>query len=203
MKKIIFFLTFLIITSCGNKKKKKVNYSKKQKTTSHSTNSTNLKEQAEKGKSYAMGTGKVLIENLVRTIESKGTVKALEFCNENAYSLTDSMSVKFKANVKRVSDKPRNQKNKANQKELEIINKYKRELSENKEIKPVIEEIENKVQFYLPIVTNMMCMQCHGNPTEQINPDVLSKLTELYPKDKAKGYKENQVRGIWSITFNQ
>lgn len=47
-----------------------------------------------------------------------------------------------------------------------------------------------------------MCLQCHGTP-ENINPEVRVKTLKLYPKDLAVGYSENQVRGIWSITFDK
>lgn len=44
-----------------------------------------------------------------------------------------------------------------------------------------------------------MCLQCHG---KLMNPEVLKKIKELYPKDKAVGYSENEVRGIWSIDLD-
>lgn len=155
------------------------------------------------GLMYALETKKVLGKNLMGTIQKKGTLKALVFCNEKAYSLTDSMSTKFKATIKRVSDKPRNQKNKANNKELAIINQYKKIVSEKDKITPITEEVSGKTQFYYPIITNSMCLQCHGAPKKEIQPTVLDKLVELYPKDKAKGYEVNQVRGVWSIIFDE
>lgn len=203
MKKTATFLIFLLLASCGSKNQEKENHSTKQEATKPSDNDTDFKQQAERGKSYAMGTGKVLIKNLIQALEKKGTVKALAFCNEQAYPLTDSMAVKFKATIKRVSDKPRNQKNTANEKERHIIDKYKKALGEKQNLKPVLEESGGKMQFYAPIVTNAMCLQCHGTPTTQIKPDVMSKIATLYPQDQAKGYKANQVRGIWRITFNR
>lgn len=161
------------------------------------------KTKEEIGLSYALGTKKVLGKNLMGTIQKKGTLEALQFCNQRAYPLTDSMSTQFNAIVKRVSDKPRNPENKANQKELSIIEQYKKVVAEKGEITPITEEINGKTQFYYPIVTNSMCLQCHGTPQKQIKPDVLEKLKNLYPKDSAKGYDANQVRGIWSITFTE
>lgn len=48
-----------------------------------------------------------------------------------------------------------------------------------------------------------MCLQCHGTHRKTIQPDVFKTITGLYPKDKAIGYDVNEVRGIWSITYNQ
>lgn len=159
------------------------------------------KSPADIGLEYALGTKKVLGKNLMGTIQKKGTLEALQFCNEKAYPLTDSMAVKFNATIKRVSDKPRNIKNKATVKEVEIINQYKKMVADKSDIKPITETIDGKTQFYYPIVTNSMCLQCHGTPNKQIKPVTLEKLAMLYPKDKAQNYDVNQVRGIWNITF--
>ncbi|MCL9808892.1 c-type heme family protein [Flavobacterium luminosum] len=158
------------------------------------------KTYADIGLEYALGTKKVLGKNLMESIQKKETLEALAFCNHQAIPLTDSMSTKYNATIKRVSDKNRNPKNKANSEELEYIAQFKKELAEKKEIKPVVIEKENQVQFYYPIETNTMCLQCHGT---QIKPEVQKQIKKLYPKDLAVGYKENEVRGIWSITFNK
>jgi hypothetical protein len=52
---------------------------------------------------------------------------------------------------------------------------------------------------YYPILTNAMCLQCHGKPEEDIKPSTLSKLHMLYPQDKGVGYEENELRGIWVV----
>lgn len=154
------------------------------------------------GLEYALATKKILGQNLMGTIQKKGTLEALAFCNIQAMPLTDSMSIKYNAMVKRVSDKNRNPNNKANAEELVYINQFKRDLAAQKEPKPVIVDKGEKVQFYYPIPTNTMCLQCHGK-LENIKPEVRAKILKLYPKDLAIGYGENEVRGIWSITLNK
>ena len=79
----------------------------------------------ERGLKYALSTKKVLGKNLMGKIQKEGTIAALEFCNMKAYPLTDSMSVFHKATIKRVSDKPRNFKNKANSLEEGYIEIFK------------------------------------------------------------------------------
>lgn len=154
------------------------------------------------GLEYAISTKKILGQNLMGTIQKKGTMDALAFCNIQAIPLTDSMSTKFNAQIKRVSDKNRNPNNKANAEELKYMDQFKKQMAAKQEIKPVVLEKGNKVQFYYPIETNTMCLQCHGKP-ENIKPDVRAKTLKLYPNDLAIGYSENEVRGIWSITFNK
>ena len=152
------------------------------------------------GLEYALETKKVLGKNLIGTIQKKGTIAALDFCNVQAMPLTDSMAVKYNAIIKRVSDKNRNPKNKANVEELKYIAQFKKQTAKKEEIKPVVIEKGNKVKFYYPIETNTICLQCHG---KEIKQEVTSQILKLYPKDMAVGYNESEVRGIWSITFNK
>ena len=145
----------------------------------------------------------MLGKNLMGKIQKEGTLAALKFCNIKAYPLTDSMSVAHKAVIKRVSDKPRNYKNKANALENGYITVFKEEIKSKKESEPIVVESAENVKFYYPIKTNSMCLQCHGKPSSDIKSNTLSQINKMYPKDLATGYSENQIRGIWSITFNK
>jgi len=157
---------------------------------------------SEKGMHFAMTTKQVLGKNLMGTIQRKGTLAALQFCNTAAYPLTDSMALVHKAFIQRVSDQPRNPKNEARGKELEYIMQFKEDLINGNEPQPIIERTDGKITFYSPIVTNNMCLQCHGKPAD-ISKEVSSQIAQLYPSDKATGYDENQVRGIWKIIFDE
>ena len=135
-------------------------------------------------------------------IQKEGVLHALSFCNVQAMPLTDSMATKHNAIIKRVSDKNRNPKNKANSEELEYLSVYKEVLSNGEEPESIVVERGEKVNFYYPIVTNNMCLKCHGTPGQDIQPKTLERIQKLYPNDKAIGYDVNEVRGMWSITFN-
>jgi hypothetical protein len=66
----------------------------------------------------------------------------------------------------------------------------------------VVLEKAGIAQFYYPIVTNTMCLQCHGKK-DALQPELLRKLANLYPADQAVGYAENEVRGIWSVRMKK
>ena len=153
------------------------------------------------GLRYATETKKVLGMNLMGKIQKEGVEEALAFCNEKAIQLTDSMAISFGATIKRVSDKPRNPDNQVNEQELGHIEYYKRLVANEQTIEPVVEENNENIQFYYPILTNDLCLKCHGSPSNEIEPEVLSTIRSHYPGDKALGYGVNEVRGIWSITF--
>ncbi len=168
-----------------------------------STTDGSQKSYKEIGMHYALSTKKQLSKNLMGTIQKKGTLAALKFCNVRAYPMIDSMATVHNAHIKRVSDKPRNKNNQANEKELAYILYFKKMLGSGEEYQPIVEKEDGMVSFYAPIITNNMCLQCHGKPGSDIKPDVLASIKNLYPEDKAQEYNANEVRGIWSIDFKE
>tara|TARA_R110002072_G_scaffold287464_3_gene453117 strand:+ start:20348 stop:21271 length:924 start_codon:yes stop_codon:yes gene_type:complete len=161
---------------------------------------TTLEQKAEMGLEYALSTKQLLGQNLMGAIQKEGTLHALEFCNVEAIPLTKQMEEKHGAVIKRVSDKNRNPNNAANEEEQYYINYFQKQIAEGKDPKPVVLPEGNNTRFYYPIVTNSMCLQCHGKP-EKIDINVLQQIRLLYPNDLATGYEENEVRGIWSIVY--
>jgi hypothetical protein len=46
------------------------------------------------------------------------------------------------------------------------------------------------------IPTAAQCLNCHG---ESISPEVDAKLKALYPNDQARGFKEGDLRGAFTL----
>lgn len=157
------------------------------------------KDYAEIGLEFALSTKKVLGQNLMSAMQNEGPHYALEFCNVQALPLTDSMSQVHNVSVQRVSDRNRNPLNKASEKETEYIRSFQQLITNGKDADPIVIAEGNKSIFYYPIVTNDMCLKCHGNPEKSLS----EKINKLYPNDLATGYSENEVRGIWKIVFNE
>lgn len=160
-------------------------------------------EYAERGLEYALNTQAVLGKNLTQSIQDKGILGALAFCNENAYPLTDSMAVAQNARLKRVSDKPRNENNTADTQEIEHINTFKQTIANEVTPTPIVSETDTTVTVYYPILTNTMCLQCHGQPDSGIESSTLKEINRLYPNDQAIGYNINEVRGLWRVLFDK
>lgn len=157
----------------------------------------------ELGLEYAMGTKAVLGKNLMGAIKSKGTPHAVDFCNTRAYPLTDSMAKEYNVSIKRVSDKPRNPSNVANEAEIAFINVLHERIENGEELGSKVSEFNGKMVGYYPIETNAMCMQCHGTPEADIEKLTQAKIKEKYPNDKAIGYGANQIRGIWVVEMDK
>lgn len=159
---------------------------------------TNLSYE-DMGLNYANGTKSQLGKNLLAAIKEFGPAGAVKFCNTRAIPLTDSMAKVYKVTIKRVSDKPRNPNNKANETELSFINELKNNISNGKKLTPKVIEKDGKMIGYYAIETNKMCMQCHGRKDSDISPETYNAISKLYPADKAFNYGENQIRGIWVV----
>jgi len=157
----------------------------------------------QRGMEMANTTKAELGKNLMGQIQKNGVIAALDFCNIEAMPITDSMATHYKAHIKRVTDKPRNPKNMANATEIQYLENFKKQVASGGEVNPIIVEIGDRTEFYYPIVTNSMCLKCHGTPGKELESLTLSKIIELYPEDPAIGYNENEVRGIWSINFSR
>lgn len=199
MKKLLVILSIAIVSvffiKCGNN-----NEQPKKADTKNSllTDTVTYNKYLKQGSEFAMNTGGILIKNVTEAIAKKGTEYAMEFCNTKALPLTDSMASVQNTFIKRVTDKARNQLNKANAEELQYIQQLKSMMTAGQKPKPQLQEVDEKIISYYPIITSDMCMQCHGDKSV-IEAKALAKINKLYPADSATGYKSNELRGLWVV----
>ena len=117
--------------------------------------------------------------------------------------MIDAVASSNNVSIKRVTDKPRNPVNQANEMELDYITISKEVLAKGRKVEPKVQEFDEKVLCFYPIMTNQMCMQCHGNPVTDIQSETLTKIDELYPNDMARGYSSDQLRGVWVVEMDK
>ena len=210
MKKVIWnslFISLLLFLSCNNSsegdKTKDSRVKTYQEDVKDPTDNKKDLTPLEQGLNFAMQTQKVLAENLMNEINTQGTVHAFTFCSAKAVTLTDSMALALNIQIKRVSDKPRNPNNKANKQESAYITKSKEFMAKGEKIKPEMTETNGKMVGYYPIMTNQICMQCHGNQDTEVLSETLLQINKLYPNDKGIDYKINELRGIWVVEMNK
>lgn len=185
MKNLLMVLLFLVMAACDN-----------------SLNEKEKQEYTNKGNEIAQASFKALSEKLTEQMKMGGPVQAIPFCNVEAIPLTQQLSEEFNVTIKRTSDKLRNQENKPTKRELEIINNYNKLISEKQEITPIVEvDSNNNKHYYAPIILKANCLACHGKVEEFVSVKTDSIIKSLYPSDKAIGYNEGDLRGVWSITF--
>lgn len=155
------------------------------------------------GMEYANSTQAALGQKLMKKVGEKGTDGAVDFCNVEAIPLTDSMAAIHQVSIRRVTDRPRNPDNAASANELSLMKAYLSEIKDGKELEAKLKVDSAQVHFYYPINTNTFCLNCHGQPNKEVNKETLAILSERYPNDKALNYTANELRGMWSITFDR
>ena len=154
------------------------------------------------GKEIAQATAKKLGGTLVEKMKDGGVKDAVPFCNTKAIPLTEEMSNKFNVDIKRTSHLLRNENNKPNDEEILVINNYKDLMAKGKGLNPVVElDNDGNPHFYAPIILQKKCLTCHGEVGVNVTKKSDSIIESYYPKDLATGFKEGDLRGIWSITF--
>ena len=61
-----------------------------------------------------------------------------------------------------------------------------------------VELADGRHGYAEPIVTQGMCLVCHGS---NIEAGVAARTAELYPEDQATGFAEGDLRGVFWVEF--
>lgn len=92
--------------------------------------------------------------------------------------------------VRQVSNKYRNQNHKPNDLEKQVI----KNMEDDKSLISLWKETEKGIHYFRRIDVKKACLNCHGN--KHTRPDFIKKK---YLKDRAFGFKDNDLRGIYSV----
>jgi hypothetical protein len=190
MKKFMYLIPFVLLFACGSKDSSQ---------TTEKIDSVYLK----KGNMIAKISFETISGELQKALADGGIENALRYCNERAYPITDSLAAANQVTIKRVSNKYRNPRNKADKMEEYLIKGFGIDLSEGNDLSPKVVLKDDSVIFYKPIITQALCLNCHGTPGKEITFSNDSLIQALYPRDKAVDYQVNQLRGLWRIGFKK
>ena len=147
---------------------------------------------------------KTLAQNMQKKMKSGGTLHALDFCSNQAYSLTQEVNQKLRGvSVKRVSVKYRSPDNIPSQKERAILESLQ-SLKNSNVILPkyVIQKVDtNTYKYYKPLIINKKaCLKCHGDIKDIA---IKHEIANRYPLDSATGYKMGDLRGAIIVTIEK
>lgn len=159
----------------------------------------------QKGEAITAQAFGFLSSRLGKAIAEAGYTNAIEFCSVHGIPLTSSVGVTNEVVLRRVTQRPRNPRNRADTNEVTIIRRLEAELSKGATPGAVVAAHKpDSLTYYAPIVLNLpLCLNCHGEPGTDIKPDVLAQIKKSYPADEATGFKQGQLRGLWSVEFKR
>ena len=158
-----------------------------------------------------IGTSKAAIKSffgslkgeLQKGMKAGGPVNALGVCQATAPAISAEQSKKSAMQVARTSLKLRNPANAPDAWEASVLADFETRKAAGEDVKKMakfaVVESDGKKQFRFmkAIPTGEVCLKCHGS---NLPAPVKAKLNELYPADKATGYKLGDIRGAFTIT---
>ena len=143
-----------------------------------------------------------LKSELVAAMKVDGPVKAIEVCNVAAPAIAADASANGWS-VGRTSLKTRNPKNAPDGWEKRVLEEFDAAKSTGADAAKLehFEVLENNgvraFRFMKAITVAEPCLTCHG---DAIKEPVKARLGELYPYDRASGYKAGDIRGAFTLS---
>lgn len=153
----------------------------------------------EQAKSAVQALGGTLKGELEAAMKAGGPVEAMKICHTKAPEIAKAISAEKGMEVSRISLKNRNPvMGVANEWQTKVLNDFeaKKAAGEDPATMTYAEVVDKEFRFMKAIPTGAVCLKCHGT---DLSPEVTAKLTELYPQDKATGYKEGDLRGAFVV----
>lgn len=161
-----------------------------------------VEEYTEMGMKISQETYQKLSGALMEKMKAGGIPEAVKYCNAAALPLTQEISEAHNVHVKRTALRTRNQSNSPNEEELRILNYYKDLADKKQDLTPLVQLDQNgNPHYYAPIILQKKCLSCHGRLDKEVSRAADSIIKSYYPNDMALGFQENDLRGIWSISF--
>jgi hypothetical protein len=147
--------------------------------------------------------GGALKEALQQAVQNGGPVNGIAVCHDKAGQIAADLAQKLGMLVGRTSLKIRNPDNAPDNWELAVLKQFEArkaqgESADKLEFFAIIDDDQGQKTFrYMKAIpTASPCLACHG---ENISPEVDVKLKEQYPNDKARGFREGDLRGAFTL----
>jgi len=168
-------------------------------------NAQNEQKMIDDSKKAIKYFGGQLKSKLMSGMQQGGPVTAIQICNTAAENIAGEVSEKFGWKISRTALKLRNTKNTPDAWEAEVLNAFEKRKRHGEEVSKIdYAEIVNKdgqsvFRYMKAIPTGGLCLSCHG---DSLMPDIASKIDQLYPDDKARGFTAGDIRGAFSVVRN-
>lgn len=144
--------------------------------------------------------GGALMAELTSAMQAGGPLNAIEVCNTRAPAIAEAVSLDSGMNVSRVSLRNRNPANTPNEWQAVVLQNFESRLATGEPADALVwQGVSDAGEFRLmkAIPTARLCLACHG---DAIAPPVAEKIAELYPTDRATGFREGDLRGAFVVT---
>lgn len=133
------------------------------------------------------------LQRALRNGLAQGPVEAIAACRLQAPGIADALS-RDGVRVGRASQRLRNPANAPPAWVAPILEAYVTSPSHREP--RTVDLPGNRSGYVEPIILKPLCLTCHG---EALAPDVATRIEELYPADRAVGYRVGDLRGVFWV----
>ena len=161
-----------------------------------------LQPRVEASRAAAKQLFETLRDEMQTAVQSGGPVAGIEVCHDKAQALSRKVSEEKGWQVGRTSLKIRNPKNAPDAWETQVLEEFQKrkaagESLEDMEKSEVVTDGGKQYFRYMKAIPlGGVCSNCHG---PVLKPEVVEKLDEYYPQDKARGFQVGDLRGAFTI----
>jgi hypothetical protein len=146
-----------------------------------------------------------LVARLTAAMEAGGPVGAIDFCSDEALSLTQEIqgTLQHGLTLKRTSFRYRNPVNAPDETDEAALLSFERMLESMPDEPPpnvICWVSDEEARYYEPLFVAEPCLQCHGS-LDRMDPQVKATLADRYPADLATGYAIGDFRGLIRVSI--
>lgn len=163
-----------------------------------------VEDLAADGKSLIEQFGGALKAELVAAMKEGGPVNAIGVCNSRAPGIGAEITRNSDGwTITRSSHRLRNPGNAPDKYTEQAIAAFQarekagESVAEMAKAEIVVEDGRRTFRMVKAIPTGAVCLTCHGG--DEVPPEVVAVLKELYPDDAARGFSEGEMRGVFSL----
>ncbi|MGD1038644.1 MAG: DUF3365 domain-containing protein [Roseiarcus sp.] len=139
---------------------------------------------------------------LAGAMESSGPLGALSVCRDQAPIIAAALSRRSGWSIARTSLKPRNAASAPDDYERKVMEDFDARIANGEKAADlasaeIVEDHGVRIfRFVKAIPTTANCLTCHGG---EVKAEVKAKIAELYPDDRATGFKLDDMRGAFTL----
>ena len=135
-----------------------------------------------------------LVTRLSEELERGGPMGAIDVCRDEAQAITAAVERYQSIAVGRTSHRLRNPRNAPRPWAEPYV-----EAAAGKQaadVEAVVVDLGTRVGVLRPIPTGALCVTCHG-AIDAMSPELVQAIRDAYPEDRATGFTEGDLRGIF------
>lgn len=136
-----------------------------------------------------------LKSELGAALQSGGPVVAIDVCHTRAGVIASEISEETGLTVGRVARRNRNPANEADAAQAAVLTAFATRPS----LQDTVVTIDGQRTYLRAIrIDAPACLNCHG-PAESLDPDLVQRIADLYPDDRATGFSAGDLRGAFVV----